>query len=171
MFGARLAFDDYRKMLAHPDIDAVAVVLRVPAHYQTTLDAIHAGKHVFTEWPLGKTLAEAKDMAEQARRYKVQHMVGLQARKSSHHVYEGTRRDGLRGRGDVVPRQRHPRWGLRAPSDRTWQRDNSLGATTLTIPFGHTVDAFRFVVGHFSRVARWSPRRRGNGWKRIHSGW
>ncbi len=31
-YGARLAFDDYRKMLAHPDIDAVAVVLRVPSH-------------------------------------------------------------------------------------------------------------------------------------------
>jgi predicted dehydrogenase len=42
---------------------------------------------------------------------------------------------------------------LRRTSDRTWQRDDSLGATTLTIPFGHTVDAFRYVVGDFSRVA------------------
>ena len=32
-FGAKLAFDDWRKMLDHPDIDAVAVVLRVPSHY------------------------------------------------------------------------------------------------------------------------------------------
>jgi predicted dehydrogenase len=59
-FEARLAFHDYREMLAHSDIDAVAVVLRVPSHYQTTLDAINAGKHVFIEWPLGKTLAEAR---------------------------------------------------------------------------------------------------------------
>lgn len=154
MFGARLAFDDYRKMLAHPDIDAVAVVLRVPAHYQTTLDAIHAGKHVFTEWPLGKTLAEAKDMAEQARRYKVQHMVGLQARVNPAVMYmQELVETGYVGevmschvsviRGGVLQR----------PSDRTWQRDNSLGATTLTIPFGHTVDAFCYVVGNFSRVA------------------
>ena len=154
MFGAHLAFDDYRKMLAHPDIDAVAVVLRVPAHYQTTLDAIHAGKHVFTEWPLGKTLAEAKDMAEQARRSKVQHMVGLQARVNPAIMYmKELVETGYVGevmschvsviRGGVLERQ----------SDRTWQRDNSLGATTLTIPFGHTVDAFCFVVGHFSHVA------------------
>ncbi len=81
-FEARLAFHDYREMLACPDIDAVAVILRVPAHYQATLDAINAGKHVFTEWPLGKTLAEAQDMAQQARRNNVQHMVGLQARAS-----------------------------------------------------------------------------------------
>ena len=55
-YGARLAFDDYQDMLAHPEIDAVAVVLRVPAHYQITKDAINAGKHVFTEWPLGRTI-------------------------------------------------------------------------------------------------------------------
>ena len=32
IFGARLAFDDYHKLVNHPDIDAVAVSLRVPAH-------------------------------------------------------------------------------------------------------------------------------------------
>ena len=33
-YGARLAFDDWRKMVASPEIDAVAVVVRVPSHYQ-----------------------------------------------------------------------------------------------------------------------------------------
>ena len=32
-YGARLAFDDYRKMIASPEIDAVAIVVRVPSHY------------------------------------------------------------------------------------------------------------------------------------------
>ena len=31
-WGARLAFDDYRKMIASPEIDAVAIVVRVPSH-------------------------------------------------------------------------------------------------------------------------------------------
>jgi predicted dehydrogenase len=31
-YGARLAFHDYRDLLACPDIDAVAVVVRVPSH-------------------------------------------------------------------------------------------------------------------------------------------
>ena len=31
-YGARLAFDDWRKMIASPEIDAVAVVVRVPSH-------------------------------------------------------------------------------------------------------------------------------------------
>ena len=43
-YGAKLAFHDYRTMLAHPDIDAVAVVLRVPSHYEHTMAAIDAGK-------------------------------------------------------------------------------------------------------------------------------
>src|SRR5687767_10042444 len=73
-FNVPLAFDDHRKLLDRKDIDAVAVVVRVPSHYQPTLDAIDAGKHVYTEWPLGKTLAEAKEMAERANRKGVRHM-------------------------------------------------------------------------------------------------
>ena len=77
MFGARLAFDDYHKMLAHPDIDAVAVSLRVPAHYEPTMAAINAGKHVYTEWPLGRTTSEAQEMADLAQAKGVRNMVGL----------------------------------------------------------------------------------------------
>ena len=57
-YGARLAFDDYRKMVASPEIDAVAVVVRVPSHYAPTKAALDAGKHVYCEWPLGRTTAE-----------------------------------------------------------------------------------------------------------------
>jgi predicted dehydrogenase len=42
---------------------------------------------------------------------------------------------------------------LQRPSSRSWQRDASLGANTLTIPNGHTIDALRFVAGEFSHVA------------------
>ena len=55
------------RCLDHPDIDAVAVSLRVPAHYEPTMDALNAGKHVYTEWPLGRTTAEAVEMADLAR--------------------------------------------------------------------------------------------------------
>ena len=38
-------------------------------------------------------------------------------------------------------------------STRTWQRDNELGAHTLTIACGHSIDALRYVVGDFSHVS------------------
>ena len=42
---------------------------------------------------------------------------------------------------------------MERPSSRTWQRDASLGANTLTIANGHVIDALRFVAGNFARVA------------------
>ena len=75
-FGTRLAFDDYHKLLAHPDIDAVAVVLRVPSHYEPTMAALNAGKHVYTEWPLGRTTAEAQETADLAEDKGLINMIG-----------------------------------------------------------------------------------------------
>src|SRR3954454_10474369 len=79
-YGARLAFDDWRKMVASPDIDAVAVVVRVPSHYAPTKAALEAGKHVYCEWPLGRTTEEAVELAELARARGLTTAVGLQAR-------------------------------------------------------------------------------------------
>ena len=152
-YGARLAFDDYKKMLAHPDIDAVAVVLRVPAHYQITKDVLNAGKHIFTEWPLGANIEEAQELADLARAKGVRAVVGLQSRAAPAilHMKELVE-EGYAGeimscsmrliRGGVLER----------PSGRTWQRDDELGATTLTIAAGHSIDALRFVAGEFSEV-------------------
>jgi hypothetical protein len=42
---------------------------------------------------------------------------------------------------------------LERPSSRTWQREASLGANTLTIATGHAIDALCFVAGTFARVA------------------
>src|SRR5437762_3954844 len=79
-YGARLAFDDYRKMIASPEIDAVAVVVRVPSHYAPTKAALEGGKHVYCEWPLGRTTAEAVELAALAKAKGLVTAVGLQAR-------------------------------------------------------------------------------------------
>ena len=79
-WGARLAFDDYRRMVASPEIDAVAVVVRVPSHYAPTKAALEAGKHVYCEWPLGRTTAEAVELAALAKSNGLITAVGLQAR-------------------------------------------------------------------------------------------
>ena len=52
---------------------------------------------------------------------------------------------------------------LRRPSHRTWQRDAKLGANTLTIANGHTVDAMRFVTGDFSRLSAVVATQQSNG--------
>ena len=81
-FGASLAFDDYREMVKSDDVDAVLVCLQAPRHVGPTTAALEAGKHVYTEWPFGKDLAEAEQMAALAREKGVRTMVGIQARSS-----------------------------------------------------------------------------------------
>src|ERR1700737_2172701 len=137
-WGARLAFDDYREMISSPDIDAIAVVVRVPSHYAPTKAALEAGKHVYCEWPLGRTTAEAVELAALAKTGGLITAVGLQARVNPavmhmKELVEG----GFVGEVMAVHVSLLREGVLSRPSHRTWQRDAELGANTLTIANGH----------------------------------
>ena len=153
-YGARLAFDDWRKMVASPDIDAVAVVVRVPSHYEPTKAALEAGKHVYCEWPLGRTTEEAVVLAGLAKSKGLTTAIGLQARVNPAvmHLKELVAA-GYVGEVLAVHVSLMREGVLTRPSHRTWQRDVTLGANTLTIANGHTIDAMRFVVGDFARLS------------------
>jgi predicted dehydrogenase len=153
-YGARLAFDDWRKMIASPEVDAVAVVVRVPSHYAPTKAALEAGKHVYCEWPLGRTTAEAEELAALARARGLVTAVGLQARVNPAVMYMKELVDsGNVGEMMAVHVSMIRDGVLSRPSHRTWQRDAELGANTLTIANGHTIDAMRFVTGDFTRLS------------------
>jgi len=153
-YGARLAFHDYRTMIASPEIDAVAVVVRVPSHYAPTKAALEACKHVYCEWPLGRTTEEAIELSALAKANRLVTAVGLQARVNPAVMYmkeligSGYLGDVMAVHVSVI------RDGvLSRPSNRTWQRDVELGANTLTIAAGHTIDAMRFVAGDFGQLS------------------
>jgi predicted dehydrogenase len=153
-YGARLAFDDWRRMVASPEIDAVAVVVRVPSHYEPTKAALEAGKHVYCEWPLGRTTAEAVELAALAKAKGVVTAVGLQARLNPALMYLKQQIEaGFVGEVMAVHVSMIRDGVLSRPSHRTWQRDAELGANTLTIANGHTVDAMRFVTGDFRSLS------------------
>ena len=153
-WGARLGFDDWRKMIASPEIDVVAVVVRVPSHYAPTKAALEAGKHVYCEWPLGRTTVEAVELAALAEANGLVTAVGLQARVNPAvmHMKELIEA-GFVGEVMAVHVSLMREGVLSRPSHRTWQRDAELGANTLTIANGHTVDAMRFVAGDFGRLS------------------
>lgn len=153
-FGAKLAFHDFNTMVQSDEIDAVAVVVRVPSHYEPTRAAIEAGKHVLTEWPLGRTTAEAEELTALAKARGVQTAVGLQSRVSPALMYVKELIDtGYVGEVLSCSVNTFRDGPVERTSDRTWQRDASLGAHTLTIATGHVIDALRYVAGDFSRVA------------------
>src|SRR5688572_31101753 len=146
-FGAKLAFTDFREMAACKEIDAVAVVVRVPSHYEPTKAAIEAGKHVYTEWPLGRNTAEAEELAALAKAKGVQTACGLQSRVSPALLYMKEQIEaGYVGEMLSCHTDCMRDGALERPSNRAWQRDVTLGANPLTIASGHVIDALRFVV-------------------------
>ena len=81
-FGVPLAFCDAERLARHPDVDLVTVSVKVPDHYLPVMTAIAAGKHVYCEWPLGRSTDEALRMLDAAERKGVRHAVGLQGQVS-----------------------------------------------------------------------------------------
>src|SRR5215218_7381317 len=61
-YGVPLAFADPVKLAQHPDVDLVTVCVKVPDHFTPVMAAIEAGKHVYCEWPLGRSTEEAVRM-------------------------------------------------------------------------------------------------------------
>jgi predicted dehydrogenase len=153
-FGAEFAFHDFDRMVAHPEIDLVSVVVRVPGHKALVDTALQARKAVYCEWPLGATLAEAEAMARLASARRLRTAVGLQGRSDPALLYarelvrEGYVGEVLSARLGSVSQaitERGP--------GRIWQGDRRNGANTLTIQAGHAIDALCFVLGEFDEVS------------------
>ena len=153
-FGAELAFHDFEEMIAHPDIDLVAVIVRVPGHHGLVMSALEAGKAVFCEWPLGASVAEAEDMANLARVRSVATAVGLQARSSPTLMYARELvQQGYIGEVVSVNFSGVSQAVTQRGVGRIWQGDRRNGANTLTIAGGHAIDALCFVVGELEEVS------------------
>jgi predicted dehydrogenase len=159
-FGAERAFHRFSDMAAHPDIDLIVVCVRVPGHRELVMAGLQAGKAVFCEWPLGRTLAEAEEMAGLARQRSLKTLVGLQARSAPAILYA---RDLVQAGsiGQVLTANLTcvvPAVLQRGPG-RIWQGVRANGANVLTITGGHAIDALCAVLGEFAEVsARVSTR-------------
>ena len=66
-FGAQAGYGSAEDLIGDPDVDLVAVAVKVPDHLELVLGALAAGKHVYCEWPLGCDLAETEELAAAAR--------------------------------------------------------------------------------------------------------
>jgi len=153
-YGVERAYSDDKAMNANPGVEATAVIVRVPKHYVLAKNALEAGKHVYSEWPLGANTKEAEELAALARKMKVRTMVGLQRRASPAYLrLKELVQEGYVGKVLSVSMTQMNGGVLTRTADRTWQRDVTLGANTLTITFGHAIDALCMVVGEIAEVA------------------
>ncbi len=152
-FGAERAFGDSLALARDPDIDLVSVTVKVPEHRAIVLAALEAGKHVYCEWPLGRDVAEAEEMAA-AVRPGSHVMIGLQG-LSAPAIRHATKlvRSGEIGRPKIL-RVFSPTagWGAEAPPFYTYLQDKRNGATLETIAGGHTLAVLESIVGSYTEV-------------------
>lgn len=164
-FNIPRAFADVQALAASPEIDLIAVTVRVPYHLELVRAAVDAGKHVYCEWPLGNGLAEAEDMAAMVRAKGVLGVAGTQARVAPEVLYLRQLLDeGYVGEVLSSTITAHGRsWGPVHTdyANRAYLLDNRNGASMLTIPFGHTLAAVRDVLGDFSTLTAIVENRRG----------
>lgn len=86
MPNAVVAYGDYEQLLASSDIDAVYIPLPTGVRKNWILAALEAGKHVLSEKPLAISYADAKAIADEARKRNLQFMDGVMFAHS--HRYE-----------------------------------------------------------------------------------
>ena len=153
-FGAKKSYADAEAFLADPDIDIVAVTVRVPEHRALVLGALAAGKHVYCEWPLGRDLAEAQEMAEAARRSGTHVAIGTQGA-----LAPAIRHAAKLVREGAIGRPLHLRvvspsagWSARIMPFYAYLEDPRNGATLSTIPGGHTLAAIDAVIGRYTEL-------------------
>src|SRR5436309_298505 len=137
LFGVRAAFSDPEQLVSQPEIDVVAVTVKVPHHRELVSAALAAGKAVYCEWPLGRDLDDARTMAALAAERGVRTVVGLQARQApTIEFVQELLSDGYVG--EVL----------------------STTMVGLSVAVGHSLDTLNFVLGEFADLSAVSDLRR-----------
>jgi predicted dehydrogenase len=148
-FGAEKAYGSTDELVSDPDVELVVVTVKVPHHLETVTKALKAGKAVFSEWPLGMNLADAKKMAVLAKEKNAFSAIGLQTRSVPAINYmRDLIRDGYVG--DVLSVSVIGSgiiWGEEMSESYLYTIDMNNGASMLHVPFAHTLDAVLYAVG------------------------
>ena len=115
--GAKV-YEDYRKLLEDKSITAVHVCTPNKSHCFITVDALNAGKHVLCEKPMAKTYADAKLMAEAAKKTGKLLSIGYQNRYrvDSQYLKKSIERGDLGeiyfAKAHAIRRRAVPTWGV-----------------------------------------------------------
>jgi predicted dehydrogenase len=146
-FGAERWFSDPFVMIQDDQIDVVTIAVKVPAHRELVLAALEAGKAVFCEAPLGRTVAEAEEMARAAG--SLHTAIGLQGR-----LNPAVRRAAQLISSGNIGRPLNAKivsptvgFGPELPSSYDYFNKTSSGANLLTISAGHALDLVEAVLG------------------------
>jgi predicted dehydrogenase len=155
LFGVAAAFDNHDELVNSPEVDVVAVTVKVPYHLELATAALEAGKAVYCEWPLGNGLTEAETLAALARKQGALAVAGLQARSAPPVAYV---RDLVEQGyvGEVLSTTligSGMGWGPTVEPYNAYTNDKKNGATMLSIAVGHAADALCYCLGEIRELS------------------
>ncbi|MEJ7660287.1 MAG: Gfo/Idh/MocA family oxidoreductase [Hymenobacter sp.] len=154
-FGAPAAYGNPADLFRDPNVDVVTVAVKVPDHRALVLGALAAGKAVFCEWPLGRDLAEAEELAEAAQAAGVLAAIGLQARlnPAAQRARELLTAGTL---GRVLSARLYSAtvaFGPEMPASGAYLEQAANGATLVSIHGGHALDLAIMQLGGLADAA------------------
>lgn len=115
--GAKV-YTDFRELLKDDTLDVIHVCTPNDSHAEITVASLEAGKHVMCEKPMAKTVAQAKEMLDAARRTGKKLTIGYQNRYRDDSLYlkemceNGELGDIYYGKALAVRRRAVPTWGV-----------------------------------------------------------
>ena len=158
--GIPKATDEWRELVADPDIHALALAVPPSLQAEIALAAAHAGKHLFCEKPLALNVSQAQSILNAARQSKIVHAMDfifpeIGAWQKAQQLL----------RSQALGRIRHAAltWRVETYAYRTkadnWKTCAASGGGTLNNLASHTFYYLEWLLGRIDKVlARLAPR-------------
>jgi predicted dehydrogenase len=145
---------DWKRMVHRDDVDIVDVSAPQYLHYDITMEALRAGKHVFCEKPLAMNAQQAREMYELAEKKGVTHYVNHNYRRTP--AVRLARRLIDEGRVGKIFHWRGcylQSWIVDPNFPLTWHlRKEMAGSGPQGDLNSHSVDLARYLVGDIRKV-------------------
>jgi len=145
---------DWKKLVSRPDVDVIDITTPSNAHKDIAVEAVKNGKHIFCEKPLALTLADAREMRDEAVKAGVKHQIGFNYRfapalvLAKKMIDEGKLGKIFHFRGMYLQD-----WIIDPEFPLVWRLDkNVCGSGSLGDLGAHVIDLARYLVGDFKTV-------------------
>lgn len=149
------AYLSVESMLAAEKLDLVSIATPTDTHEATAAAAIAAGLHVLCEKPLARTLAQARAMAEQARRAGIQTKLGFTMRYApAVQRLKELMTEGFIGTPYLLEMMLQNGQFLSPEKPWHWKLSRAHAGAGVIVEYGiHGLDLARWVLGEVRRVS------------------
>lgn len=169
-FGVADTYENYKKLIARPDLDAVSIALPNYLHARVAIEALRAGKHVHLDKPMAFNVAQARQVIATAKKAKRVFMVGQNMRFSR----DAQMLKGLVEQGELGEVYHAKAWWIRRsgiPRIGSWFTQKKFAGGGALLDIGvhlldlalHLMDNFQPVAVSGVTYAKFGPRGLGEG--------